>query len=316
MLNNLPICKMLGIKFPIFQGGMACLGTWELVSAVSNAGGLGIIGCGSSPSDWVSDQIHKTREHTDKPFGINIMLMSPFLKDNLQVILEEKVPVLTFGGGNPGIHLKTIRDSGIKIIPVVSSVALARRLERFGVDAIIAEGMESGGHVGDTGTMPLVPQICDVVKIPVIAAGGIADGRGLVAALALGAQGVQIGTRFICTNECIAHPKFKEYIINAQDRATVVTGTTTGHPVRCLENKMTRQFNQMEKTGAKPDQLDEFGKGRLSLGVLEGNIEDGSLMAGQIAGMIKDIKPVKQVIEDIAEEAENILRNFCQHDEQ
>jgi enoyl-[acyl-carrier protein] reductase II len=227
------------------------------------------------------------------------------------VIMEEKVDVLTFGGGNPGIYLKTLRDSGIKIIPVVSSVALAKRLERFGVDAIIAEGLESGGHVGDTATMPLVPQICDSVKIPVIAAGGIADGRGLVAALALGAQGIQIGTRFICTDECIAHPKFKEYIINAQDRATVITGSTTGHPVRCLENRLTRQFAQMEKSGAKPEELDEFGKGRLALGVLEGNIDEGSLMSGQIAGLIKDIKPVRLVIEDIMEQAESILRTFC-----
>jgi enoyl-[acyl-carrier protein] reductase II len=310
MLNNLPICKLLGIQYPILQGGMACLGTWELVSAVSNAGGLGIIGSGNASSEWVRNQIKLTKSNTNKPFGINIMLMSPFLEEILKIVIEEKVSIVTFGGGNPGIYVKPFKEAGIKVIPVVSSVALAKRLERFGVDAIIAEGLESGGHVGDTTTMSLIPQICDSVKIPVIAAGGIADGRGLVAALALGAQGVQIGTRFICTNECIAHPKYKEYIINAQDRATVVTGNTTGHPIRCLENKLTRQFASLEKKGATPEDLEEFGKGRLKLGVIDGNIDEGSLMAGQISGLINDIKPVKMVIESIIAEAENILKSL------
>jgi enoyl-[acyl-carrier protein] reductase II len=311
MLDNLPICHLLGIKYPIIQGGMAFLGTWELVSAVSNSGGLGIIGCGGYTPEQVREQIKKTKAHTQNPFGINIMLIAPDLKDYIDIIIEENVPIVTFGGGNPGIHMKTFKEAGIKILPVVSSVALARRLERLGADAIIAEGLESGGHVGDTSTMALVPQIADSVKIPVIAAGGIADGRGLVAALALGAQGVQIGTRFICTDECIAHPKFKEAIINAQDRATVVTGQTTGHPVRCLENKLTRAFTRLEKEGARPEILDELGKGKLLSGVVEGNIEEGSLMSGQIAGLIKDIRPVKEIIEGIITEAKTIMGKLC-----
>jgi len=292
---------------------MACLGTAELVSAVSEAGGLGIIGCGGESPNWVREQIKSTREKTDKPFGVNVMLMSPYLNDNLKVILEEKVKIVTFGGGNPGTHIPALKEAGIIIMPVVSSVALAKRLERLGIDAIIAEGMESGGHVGDTTTMALVPQIASNVKVPVIAAGGIADGRGLAAALALGAQGVQIGTRFICSDECIAHPLFKEQIIKSMDRATAVTGQSTGHQVRCLENKLTRRFAELEKSGATKFELEEFGRGRLYLGVIQGNIEEGSLMAGQIAGLITDIKPVKQIIQDIMTEAERtieILNNF------
>jgi enoyl-[acyl-carrier protein] reductase II len=307
MLSDSALCKLLNIKYPIIQGGMAWLGTAELVSAVSNAGGMGIIGSGDAPTDWLREQIKSTREKTDKPFGVNILLMSPFLKENLKMILEERVDIVTFGGGNPGIHIPVLKEAGVKVMPVVSSVALARRLERLGVDAIIAEGMESGGHVGDTTTMALVPQVVNSVKVPVIAAGGIADGHGLVAALALGAQGVQMGTRFICSKECIAHPRFKEQIVLAQDRATVVTGQSTGHPVRCLENKLTRQFTALEKAGVPKEELEQFGSGRLSLGVIQGNVEEGSLMAGQIAGLIKEIKPVKVIIEDIIAEAEKVI---------
>ena len=307
MLSNLVLCRLLGIKYPIIQGGMAWLGTSELVSAVSNAGGLGIIGSGDAPPEWLKDQVRSTKGRTDKPFAVNILLTSPFLEENLKVILDEKVGIVTFGGGNPGIHIPALKEAGIKVIPVVSSVALARRLERLGVDAIIAEGMESGGHVGDTATMALVPQVVNSVKVPVIAAGGIADGRGLVAALALGAQGVQMGTRFICSEECIAHPRFKEQILQAQDRATVVTGESTGHPVRCLANKLTRQFMAREKAGASSTELEELGRRRLSLGVIEGNIEEGSLMAGQIAGLIKEIRPVKAIIEDTVAEAERTI---------
>ncbi len=310
MLRKFKLCELLNIEYPILQGGMAWLGTAELVSAVSNAGGLGIIGCGDAPSTWVRDQIRLTKEKTDKPFGINIMLMSQYLNDNLKIILEEKVKIVTFGGGNPGTHIPALKEAGVIIMPVVSSVALAKRLERLGIDAIIAEGMESGGHVGETTTMALVPQIASNVKVPVIAAGGIADGRGLAAALALGAQGVQMGTRFICSDECIAHPKFKEQIIKSQDRATVVTGQSTGHPVRCLENKLTRQFTTLEKSGASKFELEEFGRGRLYLGVIQGNIEEGSLMAGQIAGLITEIKPVKQIIQDIMTEAERTLETL------
>ena len=307
MLSNLALCKLLGIRYPIIQGGMAWLGTSELASAVSNAGGLGIIGSGDAPADWLRAQIRSTREMTDKPFAVNILLTSPFLRENLEVILDEKVGIVTFGGGNPGIHIPALKEAGIKVMPVVSSVALSRRLERLGVDAIIAEGMESGGHVGDTATMALVPQVVNSVKVPVIAAGGIADGRGLVAALALGAQGVQMGTRFVCSEECVGHPRFKEQILQAQDRATVVTGESTGHPVRCLENRLTRQFMAREKAGASSAELEELGRGRLSSGVIEGNVEEGSLMAGQIAGLIKEIKPVKAIIEDTVAEAEKTV---------
>jgi enoyl-[acyl-carrier protein] reductase II len=289
---------------------MAWLGTTELVSAVSNAGGLGIIGSGDAPADWLRNQIRTTREKTNKPFGVNILMMSPSVKDNLQIIIEEGVKIVTFGGGNPGTYIPALKEAGVKVMPVVSSVALARRLERFGIDAVIAEGMESGGHVGDTATMALVPQVVQNVKVPVIAAGGIADGHGLAAALALGAQGVQMGTRFVCSEECIAHPSFKERILQAQDRATVVTGESTGHPVRCLENRLTREFRAMEKAGASIEKLEEFGRGKLSLGVIQGNIEEGSLMAGQIAGLIKDIKPVKAIIEDIMAEAEKVMEGL------
>ncbi len=289
---------------------MACLGTAELVSAVSNAGGLGIIGSGNAPPDWLTEQIRLTREKTDKPFGVNILLMSPFLKENLKVILDEKVNIVTLGGGIPGIHIPALKEAGAKVMPVVSSVALARRLDRLGVDAIIVEGLESGGHVGDTTTVALLPQVVSSVNVPVIAAGGIADGRGLVAALALGAQGVQMGTRFICSEECIAHPKFKEQVIEAQDRATVVTGEPTGHPIRCLENKLTRQFMALEKAGASKSELEELGKGRLYLGVIQGNIEEGSLMAGQVAGLIKETKPVEAIIQDILLEAEKIIETL------
>jgi enoyl-[acyl-carrier protein] reductase II len=235
------------------------------------------------------------------------MMMSPFIKDNLQLILDEHVDIVTFGGGNPGIYIPGLKEAGVKTMPVVSSVALARRLERLGVAAIIAEGMESGGHVGETTTMALIPQIASNIQVPVIAAGGIADGCGLVAALALGAQGVQMGTRFICSDECIAHPKFKEHIVQAQDRATVVTGQSTGHPVRCLENKLTRQFMAREKAGASKEELEELGRGKMSQGLIQGNIEEGSLMAGQIAGLIKDIKPVKAIIQEIMAQAEEVI---------
>jgi len=310
MLSNFDLCNLLDIKYPIIQGGMAWLGTTELVSAVSNAGGLGVIGSGDAPPDWLRDQIRATREKTDKPFGVNILMMSPFVKDNLQTVVDEGVKIVTFGGGNPGTYIPALKEAGVKAIPVVSSVALARRLERQGIDAVIAEGMESGGHVGDTATMALVPQVVQNIKLPVIAAGGIADGHGLVAALALGAQGVQMGTRFVCSEECIAHPSFKERILQAQDRATVVTGETTGHPVRCLENRLTREFRAMEKAGTPTEELEEFGRGRLSLGIIQGNLEEGSLMAGQIAGLIKDIKPVKAIIEDIMAEAEKVIETL------
>lgn len=310
MFHSTPLCELLSIKYPIIQGGMAWLGTSELVSAVSAAGGLGTIGSGHADAEWLRDQIRKVKKTTDNPFAVNIMLLSPFLKDNLKVVLDEHVPVVTFGAGNPGPHIPVLKEAGIRVIPVVSSVALAIRLDRLGADAFVAEGMESGGHIGDIATFPLIPQIVDAVKAPVIAAGGIADGRGLVAALALGAQGIQMGTRFICSNECIAHQAFKDYIVQARDRSTSVTGAATGHPVRCLTNKFTREFSKLEKSGTPVEELEELGKGRMFSGVISGNVEDGSLMAGQIAGLIKDIKPVRAIIEDIMLEANSIMKTL------
>ena len=308
MLAHSSLSRLLGIKYPLLQGGMAWLATAELASAVSEAGGLGIIGAGNAPPDWLSEQVDKTRGLTSKPFGVNIMMMSPFAMDNLKLVVEKQVKIITFGGGNPGVHIASLKQAGIVVMPVVSSVALARRLERSGADAIIAEGTESGGHVGETCTMALVPQVVDAVKVPVIAAGGIGDGRGLAAALALGAQGVQMGTRFICSDECIAHPDFKKHIIDAHDRATTVTGRSIGHPARCLENRFTREFSGLEKSGCKPEELDELGRGRLREGVLLGNINGGSLMAGQISGLVKDLKPVREIIEHTISQAEAIIR--------
>ena len=301
------LCELFDIEYPVIQGGMAWLGTAELVSAVSEGGGLGLIGAGNAPPDWVKGQIRATRERTDKTFGVNIMLMSPFVEEIIQVVLEEGVRIVTTGGGNPGIYIPRLKEAGIKVMPVVSSVALAKRLERAGAVAIVAEGMESGGHIGETTTMALVPQVVDGVDVPVVAAGGIGDGRGLAAALSLGAQGVQMGTRFVCAEECIAHINFKKRLIEARDRATVATGYSIGHPVRCLENKMTRKFAAMEGAGASVVELEKFGEGRLQLGVLDGDVENGSLMAGQIAGLVKEIKPAAAIIKEIVEEAERVI---------
>jgi len=306
-LLKTPLCEVLGIDFPIIQGGMAYLGSAELVSAVSEAGGLGIIGSGSSQPSWIQDQITLVRALTNKPFGLNIMLMSPYVEDVVQLAIEEKVPIITTGGGNPGIYLARLKESGAKILPVVSIKALAKRLDRQGVDAIIAEGMESGGHVGETTTMALVPQIVDAVSVPVIAAGGMADGRGLAAALTLGAQAVQMGTRFICAEECIAHTNFKQKILAVGDHDTVVTGESLGHPARCLKNKLTRQFQSMEQSGVPAEELDRFGIGKLYAGIIDGDIEQGSLMAGQIAGLVSDIKPARSIIHDIVLEAEAVF---------
>jgi enoyl-[acyl-carrier protein] reductase II len=301
------ICELLNIEHPIIQGGMAWLGTAELASAVSNAGGLGIIGAGDAPPSWLREQISLARRLTSKPFGVNIMLMSPFVEEVVELVTQERVPIVTTGGGNPGIYIPKLKQAGIKVMPVVASLALAKRLERLKVDTIIAEGMESGGHIGETTTMALIPQMVDGVGIPVVAAGGIADGRGLAAALALGAQGIQMGTRFVCAEECIAHPKFKQKMLEANDHATVVTGQSLGHPIRCLKNKMTQQFLAVDKAGTSKQELEWIGAGRLRLGVIEGDVDNGSLMAGQIAGLIKEIKPAKQILEEIIAEAEAVI---------
>jgi enoyl-[acyl-carrier protein] reductase II len=301
------ICDLFGIKYPIIQGGMAHVATAELVSAVSNAGGLGIIGAGASEPGWVREQIRLTRKQTDKPFGVNILLISPFAAQVIDLVLEEKVAMVTTGAGNPGPYIPRFRQAGVKVMPVVASVALAKRLERAGVDALVAEGMESGGEIGQITTMALVPQVVDAVKLPVVAAGGIGDGRGLAAALALGAQGVQMGTRFVASQECIAHPAYKQAIVDAHDRSTVISGQSTGYPIRALENKLIHEFWEKEKSGISIEELMEFGIGKVRLGLIEGDLENGTLLAGQIAGMIKEIKPVKAIIDDMVAEAEAII---------
>ena len=299
MFEQNEICRLLGIKYPIFQGGMAWIGTAELASAVSNAGGLGIIGAGHMPPDLLRKEIQKAKGWTDKPFGVNIMLMSPFVKEVIQVVLDEKVKVVTTGAGNPGEYIPAFKEIGSKVIPVVASVALAKRLARTGVDAVIAEGTESGGHIGEITTMALVPQVVDAVDVPVIAAGGIADSRGVAAAFALGAKAVQMGSRFVVSEECIAHENYKKVVLKARDRSTVVTGRSTGHPVRVLSNKLTREFEEMERANAPIEELEKLGAGKLNLATHKGDVEHGSVMIGQISGMLSDIKPVAKIIEDI-----------------
>lgn len=293
------ICELCGISYPIFQGGMAWAATAELAVAVSEAGGLGIIAAGNAPADFVRDQIRKAKQMTNKPFGVNVMLLSPFAEEVMKTILEEKVAVVTTGAGNPGKYIAALKEAGIKVIPVVPSVAIAKKMERDGADAVIAEGTESGGHIGEITTMALVPQVVDAVSIPVIAAGGIADSRGVVAALALGAQGVQLGTRFLCSCECIAHDNYKQAVVAAKDRDAVVTGRSTGHPVRGIKNKLTRGFEKLEAEGAPKEEIEKFGEGALRNAVVEGDAQMGALMAGQSAGLIGDIKPCRQIIEDL-----------------
>ena len=304
------ICDLFGIKYPIIQGGMMWVGTAELASAVSNAGGLGIIGAGDAEPEWVRQQIHLTRQLTGKPFGVNIVMFTPFIDEVIRVVLDEGVAVVAFGAGNPERLIPRLKPAGIKVMAVVASVAQAKLAQHVGADAIVAEGMESGGEIGEVAAMVLVPQVVDSVQIPVVAAGGIADGRGLAAALALGAQGVQIGTRFVCSQECIAHPKVKERIIQAGDRSTVVTGRNTGYAVRSLENRMSRQFQVMERSGATKEELDWFKQGRTYLGLVEGDVDEGWLLSGQSAGLIKDIKPVKVIIQEIVAEAEAIIKTM------
>lgn len=306
-MKKTDICELLGIEYPIIQGGMAWISTAELASAVSNAGGLGLIGAGNMPADIFRKEIHKLKERTSKPFGCNIMMMSPFVEEVMQVALEEKVPVITTGAGNPAKYIPAFQEIGTKILPVTASVALAKRLQRSGADAIIAEGHEAGGHVGDTTTMALIPQIVDAVDIPVVAAGGIADGRGLVAAMALGATGVQMGTRFVLSKECIAHDNFKEAVLKAKDRSTVVTGVKTGHPVRILVNNLAKAFREKEFEGASVEVLEQMGVGTLKAAAIDGDVKNGSVMIGQITGMIKEIKTCEQIIKDMMEEADQAL---------
>lgn len=293
------ITEILGTKYPIIQGGMANIANAMLASAVSNAGGLGLIGAGGYDAEWVRTEIRKCKTLTDKPFGVNIMLMSPHAKDIAQVVIEEGVKVVTTGAGSPGIYIPAWKAAGIKIIPVVPSVALAIRMERAGVDAVVAEGTESGGHIGELTTMALIPQVADAVKIPVIAAGGIADQRGVLAAFALGAKGVQVGTVLLATKECPIHDNYKQIVIDAKDTDTVVTGRGTGAPVRVLKNKMAVEYLRIAEQGVPLAELEKLTLGSLRRAVFEGDLDKGSFMAGQISGLIKEVKTVQQVLSDL-----------------
>ena len=293
------ITELLGIEYPIIQGGMAWVAEYHLAAAVSEAGGLGLIGAASAPAEWVREQVQKAKELTDKPFGVNIMLMSPYADEVAKVIVEEGVKVVTTGAGNPEKYMKMWKEAGVKVIPVVSSVALAKRMERCGADAVVAEGTESGGHIGETTTMVLVPQVVDAVKIPVIAAGGIADNRGFNAAFALGAEAVQMGTRFVTAKESIVHENYKQKVIKAKDIDSEVTGMSTGHPIRVLRNKMTRQYLKLEKEGAPFEELEKMTLGALRKAVVDGDTVYGSVMAGQSAGLVKKEETCKEIIEDV-----------------
>lgn len=293
------INEILGTKYPIIQGGMANIATAALASAVSNAGGLGLIGAGGYDAEWVRTEIRKCKTLTDKPFGVNIMLMSPHAKDIAQVVIDEGVKIVTTGAGSPGIYIPAWKAAGIKIIPVVPSVALAVRMERAGVDAVVAEGTESGGHIGELTTMALIPQVADAVSIPVIAAGGIADKRGVLAAFALGAKGVQVGTVLLATKECPIHENYKQIVVDAKDTDTVVTGRGTGAPVRVLKNKMAVEYLRIAEQGVPLAELEKLTLGSLRRAVFDGDLDRGSFMAGQISGLIKEVRTVQQVLSDL-----------------
>jgi enoyl-[acyl-carrier protein] reductase II len=302
------ITALLGIEYPIFQGGMAWIAEAELAAAVSNAGGLGIIAGGSAPIDYLRDQIRKCKSLTDKPFGVNIMLMSPNAEELAQLVIDEKVPVVTTGAGNPGKYMAAWKEAGVRVVPVIPSVALAVRMERAGADAVIAEGTESGGHIGENTTMCLVPQVVDAVKIPVIAAGGIADGRGIAASFMLGAQGVQVGTRFLASEECQIQPTYKELVVKAKDTDSIVTGRYTGHPCRNVKTKFTKKLASGEKDGSlTPDEFEQLTLGSLRKAVQDGNLEEGSFLCGAIAGMINEVKPAKEIIEEMFAQADKLL---------
>ncbi|MGN0621226.1 MAG: enoyl-[acyl-carrier-protein] reductase FabK [Porcipelethomonas sp.] len=305
---NTRITEMLGIKYPIFQGGMAWIAESTLASAVSEAGGLGIIAGGSAPIDYLRDQIRKTKDNTGNPFGVNIMLMSPNADDLAQLVIDEKVPVVTTGAGSPGKYMEGWKNAGIKVIPVVPSVALAKRMVRAGADAVIAEGTESGGHIGENTTMCLVPQVVDAVEVPVLAAGGIADGRGIAASFMLGAEGVQVGTRFLAAEECQINPVYKDLVIKAKDTDNVVTGRTTGHPCRNIKTKFSKMLASGEMKGTiDPDEFEKITLGSLRKAVQDGNIEEGSFLCGLIAGMVNEVKPCKDIIEEMFAQAQKLL---------
>jgi len=304
------MCELLNIEYPIIQGAMAWIADSSLASAVSNAGGLGIIAAGTAPVDMVREEIIKAKQLTDKPFGVNIMLLSENADEVAKLVCELGVKVVTTGAGNPGKYIDMWKEHDIKVIPVVASVALAKRMERAGVDAIVAEGCESGGHVGELTTMALVPQVVDAVDIPVIAAGGVGDGRGVSAAFMLGASGVQVGTRFLVAEECTVHDKYKEKIIKAKDIETIVTGRPTGHPVRVIRNKLTRRMQKLEKEGFSLEKFNELGTGALRRAVKDGDIDMGSVMAGQIAGLVNKKQTCKEIIEQMFKEAYKNIEKF------
>lgn len=303
---NTRITELLGIKYPIIQGGMAWVAEHNLAAAVSNAGGLGLIGAANAPSEVVRDEIRKARELTDKPFGVNIMLLSPHAGEIAELVVEEGVKVVTTGAGSPEKYINMWHKAGIKVIPVVASVAQARRMERVGAQAVVVEGCEAGGHIGESTTMTLLPQVCSAVEIPVIAAGGIADGRGMLAAFALGAEAIQMGTRFLVAHESTVHQEYKNRVIAAKDIDTVVTGRSHGHPVRCLRNNMTREYARLENEGKSFEELEYLTLGALRKAVQEGDVTDGTVMAGQIAGLVSKEQSCKEIIEEIISEVKEL----------
>lgn len=302
------ITELLEIEYPVIQGGMAWVAEHNLAAAVSEAGGLGLIGGANAPGEVVREEIRKARAITKKPFGVNVMLMSPHADDVARVVMEEDVKVVTTGAGNPEKYMEMWKKAGIKVIPVVASVAMAKRIERMGADAVVAEGMESGGHIGELTTMTLVPQIVDAVSIPVIAAGGIADGRGIAAAFMLGAEAVQMGTRFVVAKESTVHDNYKQRLIKASDIDSTVTGRSHGHPIRCLRNQMTREYLKLEKEGKSFEELEYLTLGALRKAVQDGDVKNGTVMAGQIAGMIDKEMTCKEMIEEMMEEASRLLK--------
>ena len=307
-----PVCDLLGIRYPVIQGGMAWIADAELAAAVSNAGGLGIISAMNAGGEWVREEIRKAKALTSQPFGVNIMLASPHVEEVAQIVIDEQVPVVTTGAGNPSKYMKAWLAAGIKVIPVVASTGMAKLVSRNGASAVIAEGGESGGHVGELTTIVLVPQVCDVVDIPVIAAGGIGDGRGMAAAFALGASGVQMGTAFLVAKECNVHPNYKEKVLKAKDIDTMTTGRRSGHPVRVLKNQFARDYAKMEWDSSVTDEtLEQFGAGSLRKAALEGENAQGSFMCGQIAGMIQEERTAEEIITSIMEQTERILTGGC-----
>ena len=303
------VCEILGTEYPIIQGAMARIADCNLAAAVSNGGGLGVIAAGGQSADWLREEIRKTREMTDKPFGVNIMLLADNVEELIQVVCDEKVPVVTTGAGNPGKYIARMKECGIKVIPVVANVTLAVRVARAGADAVVAEGTEAGGHIGETTTMALVPQMADAVDIPVIAAGGIADGRGVAAAYMLGAKGVQVGTRFLVADECIVAQGYKDAIIKAKDSSTVATGRSTGHPVRIIKNKLAKKILSLEAQNAPEEEINQLCTGTLAAAVRDGDADNGNIMSGQIAGLVRKEQPAAEIIEEMFKEAEKVYED-------